>query len=57
MGDAYSQVSAPKVLQETCNYIRTLRKEVDDLSQRLTELLSTIDADSPEAAIVRSLLS
>ncbi|CAM8968263.1 hypothetical protein QQ045_005676 [Rhodiola kirilowii] len=51
------RVSAPKVLQETCNYIRNLRKEVDDLSLRLNELLSTIDADSPEAAVIRSLLS
>uniref|UniRef100_A0A7N0RET8 BHLH domain-containing protein n=1 Tax=Kalanchoe fedtschenkoi TaxID=63787 RepID=A0A7N0RET8_KALFE len=51
------KVSARKVLQETCNYIRTLREEVDDLSLRLTELLATIDADSPEAAVIRSLLS
>nr|XP_010317103.1 transcription factor PRE5 isoform X1 [Solanum lycopersicum] len=51
-----SQASASKVLQETCNYIRNLHKEVDDLSDRLSQLLSTIDADSPEAAIIRSLI-
>ncbi|KAK4757676.1 hypothetical protein SAY87_018977 [Trapa incisa] len=51
-----SKVSASKVLQETCNYIRSLHREVDDLSQRLTQLLTTIDADSPEAAIIRSLI-
>ncbi|KAJ0043150.1 transcription factor PRE5-like [Pistacia vera] len=50
------KVSASKVLQETCNYIRSLHREVDDLSERLSQLLSTIDADSAEAAIIRSLI-
>ncbi|KAK8673589.1 hypothetical protein V6N13_111915 [Hibiscus sabdariffa] len=50
------KVSASKVLQETCNYIRSLHKEVDDPSDRLSQLLATIDADSAEAAIIRSLL-
>ncbi|WMV17439.1 hypothetical protein MTR67_010824 [Solanum verrucosum] len=51
-----SKASASKVLQETCNYIRNLNRQVDDLSDRISQLLSTIDADSPEAAIIRSLL-
>ncbi|KAJ8546066.1 hypothetical protein K7X08_018649 [Anisodus acutangulus] len=51
-----SKASASKVLQETCNYIKNLNRQVDDLSDRLSQLLSTIDADSPEAAIIRSLL-
>ena len=51
-----SQVSASKVLQETCSYIRSLHKEVDDLSERLSQLLATVDADSAEAAIIRSLI-
>ncbi|GKV08710.1 hypothetical protein SLE2022_192050 [Rubroshorea leprosula] len=50
------KVSASKVLQETCSYIKNLHKEVDDLSERLSQLLSTIDADSAEAAIIRSLI-
>ncbi|KAB2022906.1 hypothetical protein ERO13_D07G221900v2 [Gossypium hirsutum] len=50
------KVSASKVLQETCNYIRSLHKEVEDLSDRLFQLLATIDADGAEAAIIRSLL-
>ena len=50
------QASASKVLQETCNYIRSLHREVDDLSVRLSQLLATIDADSAEAAIIRSLI-
>ncbi|KAK9925101.1 hypothetical protein M0R45_033442 [Rubus argutus] len=50
------KVSASKVLQETCSYIRNLHREVDDLSERLSQLLATIDADSAEAAIIRSLI-
>ncbi|KVH97737.1 Myc-type, basic helix-loop-helix (bHLH) domain-containing protein [Cynara cardunculus var. scolymus] len=45
-----------RILDETCNYIRSLQKEVEELSQRLSELLQSIDANSPQAAIVRSLL-
>ncbi|OIV90283.1 hypothetical protein TanjilG_08320 [Lupinus angustifolius] len=51
------KVSASKVLQETCTYIRNLHREVDDLSQRLSQLLTTIDSDSAEAAIIRSLIN
>ncbi|KAF8107471.1 hypothetical protein N665_0121s0024 [Sinapis alba] len=50
------KVSASKVLQETCNYIRNLNREVDNLSERLSQLLESIDEDSPEAAVIRSLL-
>ncbi|XP_037497725.1 transcription factor PRE3-like [Jatropha curcas] len=49
-----SEVSAAKVLQETCNYIRNLHREVDDLSERLSELLAT--TDTAQAAIIRNLL-
>ncbi|KAI4319134.1 hypothetical protein MLD38_032770 [Melastoma candidum] len=49
------KVSASKVLQETCNYIRSLHREVDDLSERLSELLAT--SDNAQAAIIRSLLT
>ncbi|KAL3644557.1 Proteasome subunit alpha type-4 [Castilleja foliolosa] len=51
-----NQVSAQKVLQETCNYIRRLQREVYDLSDRLSDLLDSIDADSAQAAVIRSLL-
>ncbi|CAF2119726.1 hypothetical protein BRARA_C00652 [Brassica rapa] len=50
-------VSASKVLQETCNYIRNLNKEADDLSDRLSQLLETIDPNSPQAAVIRSLIN
>ncbi|KAM1026152.1 hypothetical protein ACFX13_039828 [Malus domestica] len=48
------KVSASTVLQETCNYIRNLHREVDDLSERLSELLAT--TDTAQAAVIRSLL-
>ncbi|KAI9174464.1 hypothetical protein Ddye_002583 [Dipteronia dyeriana] len=48
------KVSAAKVLQETCNYIRNLNREADDLSERLSELLAT--TDTAQAALIRSLL-
>jgi len=48
------QVSAARVLQDTCNYIRNMHQEVDNLSERLSELLAT--TDSAQAAIIRSLL-
>ncbi|XP_073290945.1 transcription factor PRE3-like [Primulina huaijiensis] len=47
------KVSATKVLHETCNYIRKLHREVDNLSDRLSELL---EMDSAQAEIIRSLL-
>ncbi|XP_072979121.1 transcription factor ILI6 [Typha angustifolia] len=50
------RVSAAKVLQETCNYIKSLHREADDLSERLSELLATTDMSSSQAAIIRSLL-
>ncbi|MCD7471866.1 Proteasome subunit beta type-1 [Datura stramonium] len=48
------KVSAARVLQDTCNYIRSLHREVDDLSDRLSELLET--SDTTQAALIRSLL-
>ncbi|KFK33759.1 hypothetical protein AALP_AA5G056500 [Arabis alpina] len=50
------KVSASKVLQETCNYIRKLHREVDNLSDRLSQLLESVDEESPEATVIRSLL-
>ncbi|MFS7912312.1 hypothetical protein Hanom_Chr02g00128521 [Helianthus anomalus] len=48
------QVSAARVLQDTCSYIRSLHREVGDLSERLSELLD--NTDSTQASIIRSLL-
>ncbi|AAF15922.1 Transcription factor PRE3 [Arabidopsis thaliana] len=49
------KVSAARVLQDTCNYIRNLHREVDDLSERLSELLA--NSDTAQAALIRSLLT
>ncbi|THU67498.1 hypothetical protein C4D60_Mb05t25260 [Musa balbisiana] len=51
-----SRASAAKLLKETCNYIRKLNREVDDLSNRLSALMATMDSDSAEADIISSLL-
>ncbi|CAL9107490.1 transcription factor ILI6-like [Musa acuminata AAA Group] len=50
------RVSAARVLQETCSYLRSLHREVDDLSERLSELLAMADISGAEAAIIKSLL-
>ncbi|KAG9148665.1 hypothetical protein Leryth_025470 [Lithospermum erythrorhizon] len=50
------KASSSKVLQEYVSY-KNLHREVGDLSDRLSQLLSTIDAESPEAAIIRSLIT
>lgn len=49
------QASAAKVLQDTCSYIRSLHREVDDLSERLSELLDAAGVSSDQAASIRSL--
>ncbi|KAH7683583.1 Myc-type basic helix-loop-helix (bHLH) domain-containing protein [Dioscorea alata] len=51
-----NRASSGRVLQETCNYIRSLHREVDDLSEKLSELLSDTDMSSAQAAIIRSML-
>ncbi|CAA6659530.1 unnamed protein product [Spirodela intermedia] len=51
------RVSASKVLQDTCNYIKSLHREVDDLSERLSQMLATTEMSSAQAAIIRNLLT
>ncbi|EER94274.1 hypothetical protein BDA96_01G269800 [Sorghum bicolor] len=51
-----SRVPSARVLQETCSYIRSLHREVDDLSDLLSELLTTADVSTAQAAVIRSLL-
>ncbi|KAJ4750565.1 Transcription factor ILI5 [Rhynchospora pubera] len=50
------RASAGKLLKETCSYIKSLHREVDDLSDRLSQLMATMDDNSPQADIIRSLL-
>ncbi|KAK2664013.1 hypothetical protein Ddye_002587 [Dipteronia dyeriana] len=40
------EVSASKVLKETCSYIKRLHSEVDGLSERLSQLLNSMDITS-----------
>ncbi|XP_008663647.1 transcription factor ILI1 [Zea mays] len=51
-----ASASAARVLQDTCNYIRSLHQEVDNLSELLAELLASADVTSEQAAVIRSLL-
>ncbi|KAI4386367.1 hypothetical protein MLD38_004303 [Melastoma candidum] len=46
-----------KVLQDTCDYIRYLQREVHDLSDQLLQLLDTADIDANQAAIIRHLIA
>lgn len=48
--------SASRVLQETCSYIRSLHREVDDLSETLAALLNSDAVTAEQAAVIRSLL-
>ncbi|XP_020586720.1 transcription factor ILI3-like [Phalaenopsis equestris] len=52
-----TRASASKLLKETCSYIRSLHREIDDLSERLSELMATMDSNSAQAQIIRSLLA
>ncbi|GAB2222152.1 hypothetical protein Droror1_Dr00013354 [Drosera rotundifolia] len=50
-------VATSRVLQETCDYIRSLQREKDDLSERLAEMLGNDDdGNNASAALIRSLL-
>ncbi|KAE8662670.1 Transcription factor PRE4 [Hibiscus syriacus] len=52
----HGRVSAAKVLNEVCSYIRRLRNEVDDLSERLSQRLDSLDLSAFDAEIVTNLL-
>lgn len=51
-----SAESALKILKETCNYIQKLNREVDDISDKLSRLLVSMDNHSEDVDILRSLL-
>ncbi|GMI99223.1 Paclobutrazol Resistance 5 [Hibiscus trionum] len=49
--------NAAKLLDETCNHIKKLNGEVDDLSNRISEILNSSEAESSiNANILRQLL-
>ncbi|CAA7401875.1 unnamed protein product [Spirodela intermedia] len=51
------RVPPSQVLQETCKHIRGLQRQVDDLSQRLSELLTAEEMTDAQVEIIRSLLT
>ena len=50
------KVPASKILQETCNYIKSLRTEGDNLGLRLSQLLDSMENTGVDVNIVRDLL-
>ncbi|KAJ9568105.1 hypothetical protein OSB04_004071 [Centaurea solstitialis] len=51
-----TRVPASKILQETCNYIKSLRTEGDNLGLRLSQLLDSMEKTGVDVNIVRDLL-
>ncbi|KAK4568264.1 hypothetical protein RGQ29_003877 [Quercus rubra] len=49
-------LSASMVLNETCNYIKRLQKEADELSERLSQLLDSVDTTGVDVELIRTLL-
>ncbi|CAH1428382.1 unnamed protein product [Lactuca virosa] len=51
-----TRVSASKVLEETCNYIKSLRRKGDKLGERLSELLDSMENNGVDVDILRDFL-
>ncbi|KAJ8753343.1 hypothetical protein K2173_019742 [Erythroxylum novogranatense] len=51
-----SRVSASKILKETCNYIRKLHGELDDLSGKLSQILDSMDISGVDIECLRTLI-
>ncbi|CAL5362187.1 unnamed protein product [Camellia sinensis] len=51
-----TRVPASKILKETCSYIQRLHREVDDLSNKLSQILANMDTTGVDSDILRSLL-
>ncbi|CAJ1797622.1 unnamed protein product [Sphenostylis stenocarpa] len=52
-----SRQSASKILQETCCHIRRLQEEVEQLSERLSELMDSLDINEIDRQILQNLFS
>ena len=50
------QVSVLKILKETCCHIKRLQKDVEDLSERLTELVRSMDISDIDMRVLQDLL-
>ncbi|KAK7293006.1 hypothetical protein RJT34_15866 [Clitoria ternatea] len=51
-----SRQSASKILQETCSHVRRLQKEVELLSERLSELLDSVDITDIDRRTLQNFL-
>ncbi|MFS7939760.1 putative transcription factor bHLH family [Helianthus anomalus] len=51
-----TRVPAPKILEETCNYIKSLRTKGDNLGERLSQLLDSMEHNAVDVNIIRDLL-
>ncbi|KAG6514979.1 hypothetical protein ZIOFF_025355 [Zingiber officinale] len=49
-----SRASPENILHETCNCIKKLHQEVDDLSNRLSALMETMDFNSAQVELLQS---
>ncbi|TKY66073.1 Transcription factor PRE5 [Spatholobus suberectus] len=50
------QQSASEILQETCCHIRRLQKEVEQLSERLSELMDSVDISDIDRRTLQNFL-
>ncbi|KAL3845978.1 hypothetical protein ACJIZ3_003381 [Penstemon smallii] len=51
-----SRVTTSKILKKTCNYIKKMHKEVDNLSDRLSALVASGNINEIDADVIRRLL-
>lgn len=50
------QQSASKILQETLNHIRRLQKEVEEISEKLTQLMDSVDINDIDRRTLENFL-
>ena len=50
------QQSATKILKETCCHIRRLQEEVEELSEKLSELMGSVDMNDIDRQILQNIL-
>nr|XP_004515611.1 transcription factor PRE6-like [Cicer arietinum] len=51
-----SMQSASKILQETLNHIRRLQKEVEEISEKLTQLMDSVDINDIDRRTLENFL-
>ncbi|CAL0302743.1 unnamed protein product [Lupinus luteus] len=51
-----SRQSVSKILRETCCYIKKLQKEVEDLSEKLTNLMDSVDISDIDRRVLEDFL-